>query len=78
MSAEAAILTRSWPVGDRTCTLTVQRPKLGTVMAASAEWSPSEPVRLNADEWHEYRSGRNRALAEFAAELGITVAVLDL
>ena len=77
MSAEAA-LTRSWPVGDRTCTLTVQRPKAGAVMSATAEWNPDEPSRLSAEEWHEYRSGRNRAIAEFAAELGISVAVLDL
>lgn len=78
MTAEVAILTRSWPVGDRTCTLTVPRAKPSEIMHAVAEWSPTEPSRLTAAEWAQYRAGRNHALAGIAAELGITVAVLEL
>ena len=78
MTAESPALSRAWPVGERTVTLTVQRPKEGTVMSAVAEWSPDEPTRLSTAEWRQYRSGRNRAIADLAAELGITVAVLDL
>ena len=78
MSAEAALVVRSWPVGKRTCTMTVQRFKPGSVMNVVAEWSPSEPSRLSEAEWKQYRAGRNHALAGIAAELGINVAVLEL
>lgn len=78
MSAEAAVAVRSWPVGERTCTLTVQRPKPGAVINAVAEWTPTQPVRLTAEEWAQYRAGRNHALAGIAADLGINAAVLDL
>ncbi len=78
MSAEAAALTRSWPVGERTCTLTVPKRKPGAVMSACVEWSPNPPARMTAAEWHEYRAGRNAAIAELAAELGINAAVVDL
>lgn len=77
MSAEAA-LTRSWTVGDRTCKLTLGRPKPACVMQAVLEWAPTEPTRLSDDEWRQYRLGRHEALTSLADELGITVAVLDL
>ena len=47
-------------------------------MNALVEWSPREPASLSTEEWHEYRHGRNQALANLAAELGINVAVLEL
>ena len=78
MSAEAAALSRSWPVGSRTCTLTVPKSKRGAVMSACVEWSPNPPARMNAAEWHQYRTGRNAAIAELAAVLGINAAVVDL
>lgn len=78
MSAEAAIAVRSWPVGRHACQLTVRRPKPGAVVNAVVEWSPAEPARLTAEEWAQYRAGRNQALAELAAELGINVGVLEL
>lgn len=78
MSGESALCIRSWQVGAYTCELTVQRPKPGALMAASVEWSPSEPARLSTEEWREYRIGRNQAISELAAELGINVAVLEL
>ena len=78
MSAGAALVVRSWPVGKRTCTLTVQRFKPGAVMHAAAEWSPDEPSRLSEAEWREYRAGRNHALSGIAEELGINVGVFEL
>jgi len=77
MSAQAAI-TRSWPVGKRTVTLSVPPLKHGTVMHAVIEWAPEQPPRLSGEEWHEYRVGRQIALAEIAGQLGIPMAVLDL
>lgn len=78
MSAEAAALTRSWPVGSRVCTLTVPKSKPGAVMAACIEWEPGPPPHLSASEWREYRAGRNAAIADLAAKLGINAAVIDL
>jgi len=77
MSAEAAALVRTWSVGSRTVTLTVQRARPGQMLSACIEWAPDEPQRLNAAELAEYRAGRNAALAELAREMGIRVAVLE-
>ena len=78
MTAESALGVRTWRVAGYTCELTVQRPKSGALVHAVCEWTPAEPSRLSAEEWREYRMGRNRAISELAAELGISVAVLDL
>lgn len=74
----AAVVSRSWKVGERMVTLTIPRPEGGRQLIACAEWSPTEPSRLSDQEWREYRQGRNKAIAELAAELEISVAVLDL
>jgi hypothetical protein len=78
MSAEAAIASRSWPAGRYTCTLTMQRPKAGALASCVIEWAPEPPKRLTAGELLEYRMGRNRALAEISAALGLNAAVIDL
>lgn len=78
MSGESALAVRSWSVGDRTCTLTVPRPKLGVVGHAVIDWTPTAPTKLSVDELQQYRAGRNVALASIALELGITAAVLEL
>jgi hypothetical protein len=78
MSAEAALGTRSWKVGHRTIVLTLQRPKRGAVVHAVAEWTPTAPTGLSSDEWIQYRTGRDKALAELSAELGINAAVLEV
>jgi len=44
--AEAAAVVRSFPVGKRTCTLTIQAPRLGGLTNIVAEWSPTVPRRL--------------------------------
>ena len=77
MSA-AATITRTWVVGSRTVTLAVPPLAQGGLMHAVAEWAPDQPKRLNQAEAEQYRVGRNRAIAEIAAELGITVAVVEL
>ncbi len=77
MSAELAV-TRSWPVGRYTATLSTPRPKAGACLAAAVEWAPSTPDRLSASELAAYLAGRNVALRDLARELGITVAVVDL
>lgn len=78
MSAEAAILTRSWRVAGRTCTLSVPRPEPGKALSACMEWEPSPPKSMTAEDWRAYRAGRNAALAEVAAELNIAVAVVEV
>lgn len=76
MSAEAAFI-RSWHVGSREVTLSAPRDATGAVHAI-IEWSPDLPRSLTLDELAEYRTGRNRALADLAAELSISVGVVEL
>jgi hypothetical protein len=78
MSAEAALAVRSWKAGRYTCTLTVQRPRAGALVSCVIEWAPQVPHRLTDGEISEYRAGRNTALAELSAELGINAAVIEL
>lgn len=78
MSAEAVLLARSWQVGNRTCTMTVPRPAPGSPAHVAMEWTPDLPAGLNADEWQQYRQGRDAAIAEVAQALQIAVGVVDL
>lgn len=78
MSAEAPLAMTRFGVGSRTCVLTIARPKLGELACCVVEWIPDVPKRLGPAEIVEYRTGRDRALAELAQQLGITTAVLEL
>lgn len=78
MSAEAALLVRSWKVGSRTVTMTVPKPRGKRPAFPVMDWSPQVPRNLTADEWAQYRAGRDAALAELAQSLGGTVAVVEL
>ena len=78
MSAEAAAITRSWSVGPYTATLKAPRTKPGYLASAVIEWSPHVPQRLTEDQLETYRRGRNAAVAELSAELGVIAAVVDL
>jgi hypothetical protein len=78
MSAEAAALVRTWTVGAYTATLTVPKPKAGQIAHCSIEWSPSIPEKLDAAARAEYVAGRNQAMADWARELGIRVAIVEL
>jgi len=77
MNATAAILTRTWSVGARTCTLTVPRPKRGKPVHACIEWSPSVPLSLSAAEWAQYRAGRDAAMVDLARVVRGKAAVLS-
>ena len=77
MSAEAPLLSRTWNVGPRTVKFVVPRPKPGRAVHCACEWAPDEPRRLSPAEWQDYVAGRNAALADMAAELGVNVAAID-
>lgn len=77
MSARGAAFVRWWPVGSRTCTATVSRPRAGQPVRMVIEWSPAVPGALNAAELIQYRAGRDAALADLARELGITATLLE-
>lgn len=79
MSAEAASLARSWAVGPWTVTLTV--PPLGSFATCppTMEWAPALPDRkLTAAERRQYRTGRDKAIAELVRALGATIAVVEI
>jgi hypothetical protein len=79
VSAESSILTRSWRVGRRTCTLSVPQPQPGQTLHVVIEWDPDMPTsRLNAAERRQYRQGRDAAVAELALLVDGVVAVLEL
>ena len=78
MSTEAAAFVRSWKVGHRTCTLSVPAIRPGDRLSAVTEWSPTQPRAMTELEIDQYIRGRNRALRDLAAELHISVAVVDL
>ena len=70
---------RSWPVGDYTVTLTIpSRASDAAPAAISITWDPRMPSRLTDSELNQYRAGRNAAIAELSAAMGLRVAVLDL
>jgi len=64
--AEAAAVVRSFPVGKRICTLTIQAPRLGGLTNIVAEWSPTVPRRLTKKELRQYRAGRDAAALDLA------------
>ena len=74
MSAEAAALVESFPVGHRTCTMTVQTPKVGAVVNMVVERSPDVPTGFSRRELRQYRFGR----AELARQTGMNAAVVEL
>lgn len=78
MSAESALLVKSFPVGNRVVTLTVPRPAKGRTASVAVEWSPDVPQRLTGPEFAQYRMGRNAVLAEAARLLGGKGAVIEL
>ncbi len=78
MSAESAAGMRSFRVGRFIATLTMPRPVGGGVAAASIEWTPHLPKRLTPAELEQYRCGRDAALRDLCAELGISALVLEL
>jgi len=56
----------------------MRRPRAGALVSCAIEWSPSQPTRLTDDELRQYRAGRNQALAEISAQLGVNAAVVEV
>ena len=69
---------RTWKVGTYTVTLTVRSiPKPGGAITAYSEWAPSMPRSMSEIEVQQYIAGRDRAVKDLAALLGIPVSELD-
>jgi hypothetical protein len=73
--AEGAAIVRSFRVGKRTATLTIQAPRSGRANYVTG-WSPDTPPFLTRKEMRQYRVGRSRAIAELARLLNIDGDVL--
>lgn len=74
MSAEAAAISRSWPVGRYTATMSAPKPKSGATVCAVIEWEPHVPQCLTSKEREQYRAGRDAAIKA----LGLKALVIDL
>lgn len=74
MSAEAAALTHSWPVGQFTATMSVPKLRQGQVLAGVIEWEPHVPQHLTAEESEQYRAGRDAAIKA----LGLRALLVEL
>jgi hypothetical protein len=75
---DSIAVSRSFRVGRYTCTLSTPRPERGAVLAMVAEWSPHVPTRLSSTELRAYRAGRDAFVAELAAQIGGTAAVVEV
>ncbi len=65
MTATAALISRSWPVGKRfRVTMTIPRPLPGQTACAVCEWEPHQPEALSHREQRDYYRGRDDALRE--------------
>jgi hypothetical protein len=56
--AEGAAIVRSFRVGKRTATLTIQAPRSGRANYVTG-WSPDTPPFLTRKEMRQYRVGRS-------------------
>lgn len=74
----SAGFTRAWSVGSYRAELSCWRPRPGAVLSAVVEWIPSPPQRLTPVEMRAYKAGRDAAFRDLAAELQVTVRVLEL
>ena len=60
----AAIVESKFAVGRWTVTITIQAPVRGQVTNMICEWDPETPKKLTAQEWAQYRAGRDAAIAK--------------
>lgn len=77
MSADQAVLQRSFPVGFYTATLTVRASRSGGTVGCTCEWEPGVPERLGEAELFAYVTGRNTALAELSQLLGLPALAIS-
>jgi len=78
MSAEAPLHQATFAVGKYRCTLAVPAVATGLVRSMVVEWEPEVPRRLSPEELEAYRRGRDSFIAEVAAKLGVSAAVLEV
>jgi hypothetical protein len=69
MSAEAAAIVHTFPVGNRMVTLTAQAPQRGQVANLAMEWDPTIPTRLTKRELRQYRAGRVHSVTFCSASI---------
>lgn len=62
------VCSRTWRVGLYTARLIVPQGLEGLAHAV-VEWEPTMPQRLSPVQMRQYTTGRDRALAELAADL---------
>jgi hypothetical protein len=79
MSAEAPIVTRTFPVGKFKCTVSIRRPTPAKRFNMLVEWSPWFPLRgqLSSKNLRQYQRGRDGAIAEYTAATGLSVLVVE-
>ena len=71
MSAFAAALTRTYPIGDYfTVTLTAPARAAGDDIWAAVEWKPERPHALSDLDLAEFRDARSQFLHELRDVLG--------
>jgi hypothetical protein len=78
MTASAPLFSKSWTVGHRTCRLDVPKAAPGQATTVLMDWTPDVPTRLSRAELQQYREGRNAAIAQAAAELGVAIALVEI
>lgn len=70
---------RTWSVGSNfTATLSCPGIEAGEQQAAEVQWSPHLPKKLTPAQLDEYRRGRDAALDDLAAHLGLRIGVVDV
>jgi hypothetical protein len=75
--AEAALVTGTFRVGIRTCTMTIEKPKTGVLTHITAEWDPNLPGQLSKQEMRQYREGRDALVAKLAAQVGGSALLIE-
>jgi hypothetical protein len=75
--AESACIVRSFRVGKRTCTMTIQAPQRGRYANITAEWEPTIPNGFTKKELRQYRTGRDAIAVELAMQMGGAALVVE-
>ena len=63
--------TNTFRVGSFVCEMTYQPGK-----GLNAQWTPDVPRQLSADQWRQYRSGRDTLISEAMKALGLGAAIV--
>jgi hypothetical protein len=72
------VVRNSWAVGTRRVTMTQSVDvSAGKLVLTPAEWAPDMPRKMSADEWRQYRSGRDAHYQQLANVLGGAVLSVE-